>query len=92
MLHAPGLTRLENIGQLVASVDRPVNILPRPGVPWVSEFAEVGVRQISVGGGFAFAALGALIEATAELRGPGTYRFWAGQVSAPEPPARPSQG
>jgi 2-methylisocitrate lyase-like PEP mutase family enzyme len=76
VLYAPGLTRLDDIRQLVAAVDRPVNVLARPGVPPVAELAKVGVRRISVGGGFAFTALGALIEAAAELAGPGTYRFW----------------
>jgi 2-methylisocitrate lyase-like PEP mutase family enzyme len=76
VLYAPGLTRLEDIGQLVASVDRPVNVLVRPGVPAVAELAEVGVRRVSVGGGFAFAALGAVVEAARELRKEGTYSFW----------------
>jgi len=76
VLYAPGLSRLEDIRQLVASVDRPVNVLARPGVPAVAELAAVGVRRVSVGGAFAFAALGALIEAARELREEGTYTFW----------------
>jgi 2-methylisocitrate lyase-like PEP mutase family enzyme len=76
VLYAPGLTRLDDIGHLVASVDRPVNVLARPGVPAVGELAEVGVRRVSVGGGFAFAALGAVVEAARALRKEGTYRFW----------------
>ena len=31
---------------------------------------------MSVGGGFAFVALGAVVEAAEELRGQGTYGFW----------------
>jgi hypothetical protein len=31
---------------------------------------------VSVGGAFAFAALGAVVEAARELREEGTYRFW----------------
>jgi 2-methylisocitrate lyase-like PEP mutase family enzyme len=76
VLYAPGLTRLDDIRQVVASVDRPVNVLARPGVPAVSELAAAGVGRVSVGGGFAFAALGALVEAARELREDGTYRFW----------------
>jgi 2-methylisocitrate lyase-like PEP mutase family enzyme len=76
VLYAPGLTRLEDIRQLVASVDRPVNVLARPGVPPVAQLADVGVRRVSVGGGFAFAALGALVEAATELLEDGTYGFW----------------
>jgi 2-methylisocitrate lyase-like PEP mutase family enzyme len=76
VLYAPGLTRLEEIRQLVASVDRPVNVLARPGVPPVGELAAVGVRRVSVGGAFAFAAVGAMVEAATELREAGTYGFW----------------
>jgi 2-methylisocitrate lyase-like PEP mutase family enzyme len=76
VLYAPGLTRLEDIRRLVASVDRPVNVLARPGVPSVAELAEVGVRRVSVGGGFAFAAFGAVVEAARELLEDGTYGFW----------------
>jgi hypothetical protein len=34
------------------------------------------VSRISVGGAFAFAALGALVRAAEELRDQGTYGFW----------------
>src|SRR6266536_2635276 len=35
-----------------------------------------GVSRVSVGGAFAFAALGAVVEAARELRVDGTYTFW----------------
>jgi 2-methylisocitrate lyase-like PEP mutase family enzyme len=76
VLFAPGLTRLEDIRRLVSSVDRPVNVLARPGGPPVSELAAAGVKRVSVGGGFAFAALGAAAEAARELLDEGTYGFW----------------
>jgi 2-methylisocitrate lyase-like PEP mutase family enzyme len=76
VLYAPGLTRLEDIAQVVSSLDRPVNVLARPGVPSVAELAEVGAGRISVGGGFAFAALGAMVEAARELLEHGTYGYW----------------
>jgi 2-methylisocitrate lyase-like PEP mutase family enzyme len=76
VLYAPGLTGLEDIRQVVDSVDRPVNVLVLPGGPTVPELAAVGVRRVSVGGAFAFAALGALVEAARELRNEGTYGFW----------------
>jgi 2-methylisocitrate lyase-like PEP mutase family enzyme len=41
----------------------------------VSELAQLGVSRVSVGGAFAFAALGALIEAATELREQGTYGY-----------------
>jgi 2-methylisocitrate lyase-like PEP mutase family enzyme len=76
VLYAPGLARLDDIGRVVSSLDRPVNVLARPGVPSVSELAVIGVARVSVGGGFAFAALGSLVEAATELRDAGTYTFW----------------
>jgi 2-methylisocitrate lyase-like PEP mutase family enzyme len=76
VLYAPGLSRLEDIRQVVASVDRPVNVLARPGVPAVADLAAAGVSRVSVGGAFAFAALGAVVRAARELREDGTYGFW----------------
>jgi 2-methylisocitrate lyase-like PEP mutase family enzyme len=61
---------------VVTSVDRPLNVLALPGGPTVAELAEAGVRRISVGGAFAFAAYGALVEAAREFLDQGTYGFW----------------
>ena len=77
VLYAPGLTKLDDIRSVVTSVDRPVNVLALPGGPTVAELAEAGVRRISVGGAFAFAAYGTLIEAARELLDQGTYGYWA---------------
>jgi 2-methylisocitrate lyase-like PEP mutase family enzyme len=77
VLYAPGLTSLDDIRAVVTSVDRPVNVLALPNGPTVPELAEAGVRRISVGGAFAFAAYGAMIEAARELRDQGTYGYWA---------------
>jgi 2-methylisocitrate lyase-like PEP mutase family enzyme len=76
VLYAPGLRKLSDIQSVVNSVDRPVNVLALPGGPTVAELAEAGVRRISVGGAFAYAAYGALIEAARELLDEGTYGFW----------------
>ena len=76
VLYAPGLRRLEDIRELVSSVDLPVNVLAFPGAPSVSELADIGVSRISVGGAFAFAALGATVEAARELLDEGTYGYF----------------
>lgn len=76
VLYAPGVSRLDEIRELVTSVDLPVNVLALPGAPTVAELAEAGVHRISVGGAFAFAALGAVVEAGRELLDQGTYGFW----------------
>ncbi|MGH2476073.1 MAG: isocitrate lyase/PEP mutase family protein [Candidatus Limnocylindrales bacterium] len=75
VLFAPGVIDIDDVRQLVASVDRPVNVLPGPGAPTVAELGEVGVRRISVGGAFAFAALAGVVDAARELRDQGTYAF-----------------
>jgi 2-methylisocitrate lyase-like PEP mutase family enzyme len=76
VLYAPGLRDIGEIRSLVESVDRPVNVLALPGAPPVAELAEAGVARVSVGGAFAFAALGAAATAARELLEQGTYGFW----------------
>src|SRR6516225_11994231 len=71
VLYAPGLRDIADIRQLI----RPVNVLAVGGVPPVPELAEAGASRISVGGSFAFAALGALVSAATELRDQGTYAY-----------------
>jgi 2-methylisocitrate lyase-like PEP mutase family enzyme len=75
VLYAPGLRAIEDIRQVIREVDRPVNVLTLDGLPAVPELAKAGVSRISVGGSFAFAALGALVSAATELRDQGTYSF-----------------
>jgi len=78
VLYAPGLKSLADIRQVVSAVDRPVNVVAGAGAPPVSDLAEAGVSRVSVGGAFAFAALGALVDAASELRDKGTYGYLAG--------------
>jgi 2-methylisocitrate lyase-like PEP mutase family enzyme len=80
VLYAPGLRDIEDIRRVVESVERPVNVLALPGAPPVQELARVGVSRISIGGAFAFVALGALVEAAIELRERGTYGY--GELAA----------
>jgi 2-methylisocitrate lyase-like PEP mutase family enzyme len=76
VLFAPGVRELDQIRELISSVDLPVNVLVLPGMPSVSELAEAGVSRISVGGAFAFAAYGAAATAGRELLESGTYGYW----------------
>lgn len=75
VLYAPGLTDAAQIETVVKAVNRPVNVLARPGAPSVAELGALGVSRVSVGGAFAFAAIGELVEAARELRERGTYGF-----------------
>jgi 2-methylisocitrate lyase-like PEP mutase family enzyme len=76
VLFAPGLARIEDVRAVVGAISRPVSFLLRPHGPAVPELAEAGVARVSVGGAFAFAALGALVEAATELRDRGTAGYW----------------
>jgi len=76
VLFAPGLTRPEDIKAVIGAVDLPVNVLLLPQGPTVRELGALGVSRISVGGTFAFAALGALALAARELLGADRYTFW----------------
>lgn len=75
VLYAPGPDRIDDIERIIAAVSRPVNVLLRPGGPSVAELAAAGAARITVGGAFAFAALGALVEAATEVRDQGTGTF-----------------
>lgn len=76
VLYAPGITDAAQLRTILAEIDRPLNVLALPAAPPVAELAKLGVARISVGGAFAFAAYGALVEAGRELREHGTYGFW----------------
>lgn len=67
VLYAPGLTDLADVRRVVSEVDRPVNVLARPGLGSVAALAAAGVARISVGGSFAYLALAALGRAAQDL-------------------------
>jgi 2-methylisocitrate lyase-like PEP mutase family enzyme len=88
VLYAPGLRAISDIRRVIYEVDRPVNVLAVGGAPTVPELAEAGVSRISVGGSFAYAALGALVSAATELRDQGTYGYQAVSAVGREAAAR----
>ena len=75
VLYAPGLSDLGEIESLVRSLDRPVNVLLRPGLT-VANLAALGVARISVGGAFHLVALAAVEAAARELLEQGTTEYW----------------
>jgi 2-methylisocitrate lyase-like PEP mutase family enzyme len=79
VLYAPGLTQLDQIRALCASVSRPVNVVMGlvGGAFSVQQLAEAGVKRISLGSSLARAALGALTRAAREIRENGTFSFAA---------------
>ena len=68
VLYAPGLSSLEAIREVCASVSKPVNALMglKGAIFSVEELAAVGVKRISVGGALARAALGAFVRRAAK--------------------------
>ena len=76
-LYAPSLKTMHDIKTVLASIDRPLNVLLGPMAEFVpiSQLADIGVRRISVGAVFANLAYGALIKAAAEFQDPGTLGF-----------------
>jgi 2-methylisocitrate lyase-like PEP mutase family enzyme len=75
VLFAPGLTRPADIRQVVDSVQQPLNVVTRQGLPTVAQLAALGVRRISVGQAFAYGGYGAMVEAAREFLEEGTYSF-----------------
>ena len=75
VLYAPGVSDAGDIRAILASVQAPLNVLVFPGVPPIAELARLGVRRVSVGSAFAFAALAGLVDAAKEFREEGTYSF-----------------
>jgi 2-methylisocitrate lyase-like PEP mutase family enzyme len=75
VVFAPGLRSAEQIRAVLSSVEAPLSVLVLPGVPPIGELAALGVRRVSIGGAFAFAAYGALVRAATEMLDAGTYGY-----------------
>jgi 2-methylisocitrate lyase-like PEP mutase family enzyme len=82
VLFAPGLRTMDDIKTVLASVDRPLNVLlgPRAGFVPMAELADLGVKRVSMGSGLAGAAYGALVAAGEELLATGTLGFLEGAM------------
>ncbi len=76
VLFAPRVVDPAELRQLLGAVDLPVSVLAAPAAPPVAELAVLGVSRISVGGAFAVAAYGAVVDAATELRERGTFGYW----------------
>ncbi len=77
VLYAPGLSKIDEIRVVCASVSRPVNVVM--GLPGVTlsarELADAGVKRISVGSAIARLAYGALLKAGQEMAQTETFAF-----------------
>ena len=72
-LFAPGVRDRETIGQLVAALQAPLNILATAGSPPIAQMKSLGVARVSVGSGPMRATLGLCDRIARELHDQGTY-------------------
>lgn len=86
VLFAPGLSAAADIGQVCASVDRPVNVVMGPqALPLdAPRLAALGVKRISVGGALARVAYDAVMRAGREMLASGTFQFTRTELSSKE--------
>jgi 2-methylisocitrate lyase-like PEP mutase family enzyme len=78
VLYAPGIISPDDIRTVCASVNKPVNVLVGlKAAPTLSvrELGALGVRRVSLGSGFARAAMTAFLHAAREVRDHGTFQF-----------------
>lgn len=77
VLYAPGLTELNQIRTVCASLSKPVNVVMGLSGPSfsVAELSEAGVKRISLGSSLARLAYGELLRAAREVRGDGSFTF-----------------
>jgi 2-methylisocitrate lyase-like PEP mutase family enzyme len=77
VLYAPGLPDIEAIRSVCSAVDKPVNVvMGLQGTGYTMEdLSRAGVARVSVGGSFARAALGALMDAAREVKQKGTFNY-----------------
>ncbi len=74
VLFAPGISDLERIRTICASVSKPVSVLA-PASLTVSQLASAGVRRISLGPRLTTAAFTAVRDAVREVLDKGTFEF-----------------
>ncbi|TDI68266.1 MAG: isocitrate lyase/phosphoenolpyruvate mutase family protein [Alphaproteobacteria bacterium] len=70
----------ELIGRLAAAIHGPLNVLAGAGSPSVAELEALGVKRVTVGSGFAKAALTVVKKGAEELRDKGTFEFTRGAL------------
>jgi 2-methylisocitrate lyase-like PEP mutase family enzyme len=76
VVYAPGLKTLDQVQQVVGSVTKPVNVLSSfmPGVT-LDQYAQAGVRRISIGGALANHAIASTITAAREMLDSGGFSW-----------------
>jgi len=77
VVYAPGVKTLDELKRMTSALKKPFNAnMSSLQNATVAQIGEAGAKRISTGGGLARAAIGALVRAGREMRGPGTFA-WA---------------
>jgi 2-methylisocitrate lyase-like PEP mutase family enzyme len=94
VLYAPALKTVDDIKTVLASIDRPLNILMGPFAGFVpmAELADIGVKRVSMGSALANSAYGAFIAGAKELLGEGTLGFLKGAAKGADIAALMAKG
>lgn len=79
-----GVSQADLIKRLAGAVDGPLNVLAGANSPSVAELEALGVKRVSIGSGFAKAALTLVKQAAEELKTQGTYEFTRDTLGQPE--------
>lgn len=79
-----GLNGNDEIARAVKSIDGPVNLIFRPGIPTTAEIAKLGIARLSMGTSITLAALTVTRRIAQELLTSGTYSVLGEGVSYPE--------
>jgi 2-methylisocitrate lyase-like PEP mutase family enzyme len=80
----PFISDADLIGRVAAAINGPMNVLAGPDTPSVAELKKLGVKRVTVGSGFAKAALTVVQKGAEELKTSGTFEFTRGVFSQPE--------
>ncbi|MBO0695583.1 MAG: isocitrate lyase/phosphoenolpyruvate mutase family protein [Verrucomicrobia bacterium] len=86
-LYAPGVTKPDEVAQIVKAVSpKPVNVLVSGFNHQLSlsQLADLGVRRISVGSGLALAAWGTFLRAAKDIKANGTFNLLANGAASAE--------
>ncbi len=79
-----GLNGNEEIARAAKSIDGPVNLIFRPGIPTTAEIARLGIARLSMGTSIALAAMTVTRRIAQEVLTSGTYSVLGEGVSYPE--------
>jgi 2-methylisocitrate lyase-like PEP mutase family enzyme len=80
VLFAPGLPHVEAVGQVCASLRRPVNAIANAAFS-LKQLADAGVKRVSTGSALSRAALQAVLNAAQEMKETGRFDFAGGILS-----------